>query len=57
MTQAQIEDREFNQCMHEQYKREFIRQWLKDNPEVVELNGGRYYRIINGEIVYCKPGH
>ncbi len=31
-----------------------IANWLQENPEVGQLNCGKYYRIEDGETVYCN---
>ena len=32
-------------------KRQAVAKWLKTNPQIGELNGGKYYKIVNGETV------
>jgi len=31
-----------------------VAKWLKDNPEIGELNGGRYYKISGSKVIYLK---
>lgn len=32
-----------------------IAEWLQNNPEVGTLNGGKYYRVVNNEVLYIQP--
>jgi len=32
-----------------------IAEWLQDNPDVGILNGGKYYRVVNNEVLYIQP--
>jgi len=31
-----------------------VANWLKDDPEIGVLNGPKYYKIVNGEVVYLE---
>lgn len=35
-------------------RKEVISKWLHDNPEIGSLNGGKFYKIENGEQVFVK---
>jgi len=31
-----------------------LTKWLRDNPEIGELNGGKYYKMVDSEVVYLE---
>lgn len=31
-----------------------VTQWLRDNPQIGSLNGGKYYKIVDGKTVSVK---
>ncbi len=34
---------------------EAIAQWLQSNPEIGVLNGGKFYKIVDNEVVFLEP--
>ena len=44
-----------NNRLAEQERSEAIAQWLRANPEIGVLNGGKYYRLVDNEVVFLEP--
>lgn len=48
----------FYQVVTSENKKEAIKKWLSENPHIGVLNGGKYYKVENNEMVlvveFCK---
>ena len=38
-----------------QGRSEAVTQWLRSNPEIGVLNGGKFYKIVDNELVFLEP--
>jgi hypothetical protein len=39
----------------EQERSRAIAQWLRAHPEIGVLNGGKFYKIVDNEMVFLEP--
>ncbi len=44
----------FQESLKQEAEKTAVAEWLKDNPEIGELNGGRYYKISGSKVIYLK---
>ena len=51
---AEENRKDFNKRIVINDHRRAVMEWLRKNPEIGSLNGGKYYRIVDGKTVMVK---
>jgi len=51
MSHSEQDRKAFNSSLALTNRKKAVAEWLKANPEIGALNGGKYYRVINGQAI------